>query len=111
MVCYRLLASQSGSIRLDYSRSIEIGIYNVQFIAPEDGMIFYSLPNPCESFEDRKAKIKINNVLILDMSMGTHGEQNGNAVIPISEGEIFSTETITRTPDYVTKAYFVPYKK
>ena len=74
-------------------------------------MIFYSLPNPCERFETRKAKIKINNVLILDMSMGTHGEQNGNAVIPISEGEIFSTETITRTPDYVTKAYFVPYKK
>lgn len=103
--------SKSGSIRLDYSRSIEIGIYNVQFVAPEDGMIFYSLPNPCEYFEARKAKIKINNVLILDVSMGSHGEQNGNAVIPISKGEIFSTETTTRTPYYVTKAYFVPYKK
>ena len=49
-------------------------------------MIFYSLPNPCEDFEARKAKIKINNVLILDISMGDHGEQNGNAVIPISKG-------------------------
>lgn len=104
------LTSQSGGIRLDYSRSIEIGIYNVQFVAPEDGMIFYSLPNGCRNFEALKAKIKINNVLILDMSMGEHGEQNGNAVIPISKGEIFSTEIALRG-SFNVKNYFVPYKK
>lgn len=73
-------------------------------------MIFYSLPNGCANFEALKAKIKINNVLILDMSMGAHAEQNGNAVIPISKGEIFSTDTALRGSSNI-KNYFVPYKK
>ena len=101
---------------LDVTKKVEVP-YNTNWIVPNDGVIFLSLANSCGSVEYWGAWAYLDNSMILNLSMGQDGEQNGNASIPVTKGQIFSISAVSERATYGghyahgLKNYFIPYKK